>query len=54
MPSDRAWEAFGKLLDFGKLVLIVALLAAVGYGLLNLDAVLKFGAQALEILKAAR
>lgn len=54
MPSDKFWEAFGKSLDVFKLVIVVGLLAAVGYGLLNLDAVLKFAAQAIELLKAAR
>lgn len=54
MPSDRAWEAFGKALDFAKLVLVVGLIVAVGYGLLNLDAVLAFTKEAIEILKAAR
>lgn len=51
--SDQ-WEALGKFFDLVKLVLIVGLIVAVGYGLLNLDAVLKFGAQAIDILKAAR
>ena len=54
MPSDAAWAFLGKLLDFLKLVLVAGLLVAVGYGLLNLDAVLAFAKEAIEILKAAR
>lgn len=52
--GDGPWDAVGKALDLVKLLVIVGLLVAVGYGLLNLDAVLRFGAQALELLKAAR
>lgn len=54
MPSDKAWEAFGKALDFAKLLLVVGLIGAVGYGLFNLDAVLGFTKEAIELLKAAR
>lgn len=52
--ADGPWDAVGKALDLAKLVLIVGLIVAVGYGLLNLDAVLKFGEQAIGLLKAAR
>lgn len=52
--GDGRWEAVGKALDLVKVLVIVGLLVAVGYGLLNLDAVLRFGAQAIELLKAAR
>lgn len=48
------WEALGKFFDLLKLVLVVTLIIMVGYGLLNLDAVLAFSKQALELLKAAR
>ena len=52
--DDAGWTAVGKFFDLLKLVLVVGLLAAVGYGLLNLDAVVKFAAQAIDLLKAAR
>jgi hypothetical protein len=52
--DDAGWVAVGKFLDLLKLVIVVGLLVGVGYGLLNLDAVLKFAGQAIDLLKAAR
>ena len=52
--DDAGWAAVGKLIDLVKLLVIIALLGAVGYGLLKLDAVLAFSKEAIELLKAAR
>lgn len=54
MPTDAEWAFLSKLLDFLKLLVVVGLIVAVGYGLLNLDAVLQFAGQAIDLLKAAR
>lgn len=53
MP-DGPWDAVSKAIDLLKLVLIIGLIVAVGYGLLNLDAVLQFTGKAIDLLKAAR
>lgn len=52
--GDSGWDVAGKVIDLLKLVIVAGLLVAVGVGLFNLDAVLAFGKQAIELLKAAR
>jgi hypothetical protein len=54
MSGEGPWDALAKFFDLVKLLVIVALIGAVGYGLLNADRVLKVMGQALELLKAAR
>lgn len=54
MPSEAELLFWGKVLDFLKLLVVVGLLIAVGYGMLNLDALLKFAGNAIDLLKAAR
>lgn len=50
----NGWDALGKLFDNLKYILLFAALVLVGYGLLNLDAVLAFGAKAIDMVKAAK
>lgn len=52
--ADEKWDTIGKFFDLVKLLVIVALVAAVGVGMFNLDAVLKFSKEAIELMKAAR
>jgi len=53
MASDK-WEALGKLFDLLKVIIIIGLIVAVGYGILNMEATLQFTKEAIELLKSAR
>lgn len=54
MPGDTKWDVLAQLLRLLGLVLIVGLIVAIGAGWLNVDFVLKFSKDAIELLKTAK
>ena len=54
MPGEGKWDAVVQLLRFLGLLVIVGLIYGIGSGKLNVDFVLRFSKDAIELLRTAR